>query len=856
MSLKPGARLGPYEIRAPLGAGGMGEVYRARDARLARDVALKVLPAGLTEDPDRLRRFEQEARAAGALNHPNTLAIYDVGTHEGFPYIVSELLTGETLRERLRGPALTIPRVIDYSMQIANGLAAAHGRGIVHRDLKPENLFVTRDGVVKILDFGIAKLLQSREPRPEGDGTATVLPGTDAGLILGSAGYMSPEQVRGDAVDHRSDIFSFGAFIYEMAYGRRAFAGESAVETMTAILKDDPFNRAAGDRNVPLGLERIIRHCLEKRAEDRFQATRDLAFDLEALSMPTGPDGSLVVPRRASQPYRIALGVVAALALTGLAVVAGARLLPRRIPTYHQLTFRQGWIGSARFAGDGSTVVYGAAWDGRPLQVYAVRPGSPESRSLPLPPGDLLSVSSKGELAVSLGRRYVEGWATVGTLAHVPLEGGAPREVLEEVQEADWAPGRDELAVVRVANAKTRLEYPIGNVVYQTSGWITHARFSPRGDRIAFLEHPAYADDRGDVVTFGLDGGKRVLSRGWSSIQGVGWSPDGEEVWFTAEKFGESRRLHAVSLGGKERLLAEVAGDLWLQDVSKDGRALVIHDRMRTGILGRGPSDAQERDLSWLDYSYVTDLSRDGTSILFTEYSSGVGPTYAVYMRRTDGSPAVRLADGLSATLSPDARWALVLTLEPPGRLLLVPTGPGQPKPLTDGTLNCLAACWISTDRILVMANESERSPRLFVGDLEGRFRPIAPEGVTIPMWGNPVSPDGRTVAAQDANEGIRLFATDAGEPRHVEGSKVGDRPIQWSEDGRSLYVWAKGTLPAKVFRIEVSTGRRQLWREFMPSDPAGIVQIETLVLTPDERAYAYTYERSLDELYVIEGLR
>ena len=282
MPLTSGTRLGPYEIQSPLGAGGMGEVYRARDARLNRDVAIKILPASFSADPDRLQRFAQEARAAAALNHANILSIYDIGDDRGAPYVVSELLEGETLRDRLRNSALTSRKAIEYAQQIARGLAAAHEKGIVHRDLKPENLFITNDGHVKILDFGLAKFT-----RPEADlsdEAPTIQVATEAGTVLGTAGYMSPEQVRGKPADSRSDIFSFGAILYEMLSGKRAFHGDSAADTMSAILKEEPPDLAETNRNVSPALERIVRHCLEKNPAERFQSARDVAFNLEALT--------------------------------------------------------------------------------------------------------------------------------------------------------------------------------------------------------------------------------------------------------------------------------------------------------------------------------------------------------------------------------------------------------------------------------------------------------------------------------------------------------------------------------------------------------------------------------------------
>src|SRR6478672_10833823 len=319
MTLETGTKLGRYEIRAKVGAGGMGEVYRARDEKLNRDVAIKVLPAELSENADRLHRFEQEAQAAGALNHPNILAIYDVGANGTAPYVVSELLEGESLRDRLDHGPLPHRKAIDYATQIAKGLAAAHDKGIVHRDLKPDNVFVTRDGRVKILDFGLAKMTEPGVTVDAETALAHATPKTSAGTVLGTVGYMSPEQVRGQTVDHRSDIFSFGVVLYEMLTGQRAFQGDSAVETMNAILKEDPAPAGNGGQAMPPALDRIVLHCLEKNPEERFQSARDVAFDIESLSSLSSQ--ALIdtpTPHR-GRPLRHA-------ALAALAIAAGAAL--------------------------------------------------------------------------------------------------------------------------------------------------------------------------------------------------------------------------------------------------------------------------------------------------------------------------------------------------------------------------------------------------------------------------------------------------------------------------------------------------------------------------------------------------
>src|SRR5277367_1526199 len=352
MALTPGTKLGPYEIQSPVGAGGMGEVYRARDARLNRDVAIKILPASFSTDPERLQRFAQESRAAAALNHPNILSIFDIGEERGAPYVVSELLEGETLRDRLRNGLLTSRKAIDYAQQIASGLAAAHEKGIVHRDLKPENLFITDDGRAKILDFGLAKFT-----RPEADTSGdapTQQIATDAGTVMGTVGYMSPEQVRGKPADPRSDIFAFGAILYEMLSGKRAFHGESSVETMSAILKEEPPDLAETNRNVSPALERIVRHCLEKNPAERFQSARDVAFNLEALTdiSSSSRGGVRAIPEEPSTRHWLIPAVAGLLVLASWAAIYrfAHRTVDVSNPTFHEVTFRNGTIWAARFA--------------------------------------------------------------------------------------------------------------------------------------------------------------------------------------------------------------------------------------------------------------------------------------------------------------------------------------------------------------------------------------------------------------------------------------------------------------------------------------------------------------------------
>ena len=872
MGLAAGTTLGPYEVVAPLGAGGMGEVYRARDSRLGREVAVKVLPASASTDPERLKRFEQEARATGLLNHPNILTVYDTGVHNGAPYVVSELLEGETLRERVRGGALSPRKAIEIARQIAQGLAAAHEKGIVHRDLKPENLFITRDSRVKILDFGLAKL--TAEAGLKSSGSASLLqqetaamtvdaPLTSPGVALGTVGYMSPEQVRGEAADHRADIFAFGAILYEMLAGGRAFQKDSSVETMAAILKEEPPDLTLKNPDLPPALERVVRHCLEKHPEDRFQSARDLAFNLDTVSNLSGPS-SAALRARLERPSRrkMAVGLAAALLLAGVlagAFVAGMRKGRGPAPVFHQLTYRRGSINMARFAPDGQTVVYDAAWDGEPVRLFSMQAESPESRAQDLPPSGLLSISKSGDMAISLGQRPMGGFTSLGTMARAPLGGGAARELLENVEWADWLPDGAELVIVRTVEGLNRLELPAGKVLYQTSGWISHPRVSPRGEWVAFLDHPARGDDAGLVAVVDRQGDKKVLTGSYSTAEGLAWSPSGEEVWYTAAKEGSARALRAVDRKGRERVVLRVPGSLTLLDIASDRRVLLKQDTSRVGIVVRPPGEDKDRDLSWFDWSLLRDLSSDGKKILFDETGEAGGSKLGVFLRPTDGSPAIRLGDGVGMGLSPDGKWAL--SLSPQSRdLVLLPTGPGGPRTLERGTLGQYH--WVSWfpdgRRVLIYGNETSRPPRLYVQDIEvGSPKAITPEGVGLGFGGSIISPDGQWIAAPDVEQMLSLYpVTGEGKPRRVPGTQPREWVARWSGDGRMLYVGSRGRIPLSIFKVEVATGRRQLWREVAPPDPAGLAALMAFHVTPDEKAYAYSYARILSELYLVEGLK
>jgi eukaryotic-like serine/threonine-protein kinase len=853
-----GTKLGPYEIAALIGSGGMGEVYRARDTRLLRDVALKILPASFTNDPDRLRRFEQEARAVAALNHPNIVSVYDVGEANGIHYIVSELLDGESLRQRIPAAGLPARKAIELAVQLAHGLAAAHEQGIVHRDLKPENIFVLRNGRLKILDFGLAKLRQVHSAADTTTGATVFATETGAGQVLGTVGYMSPEQVRGSAVDHRSDIFSFGGILYEMLTGQRAFKRSTSAETMTAILNEDPQDfpsRTTGA--IAPALERIVRHCLEKQPGQRFQSAHDVAFDLESVS---GISGAAVTKSvSARNPWIRPAAAILVLLLAGAALGAWFRpAAPALRPKAVRITFRRGTIWTARFTPDGN-LIYDSSWDGRNPSLYSAHPGSTESRPLDSTASNILAVSPSGELAVGTKRRFVEGFEFAEMLARSPQGGGAPRDVVDGVEYADWSPDGSALAVVRRVAGKVRLEYPLGKVLYETPGWVSHARISPDGKLVAFVDHPFSRDDTGSVAIVDRSGAKKMISSQFVSLQGLAWYPSGDEIWFTGTKSGSSRELRAVTLGGKDRLVYLGTGTLTLQDISKDGRVLFTRDDWRAGSIGLAPGAAKETDLSWHDWTIARDLSDDGELMSFDESGEAGGETGAFYVRPTDGSPAVRLGEGLAPTLSPDGKWVLAMIPATNGRRVLTqfPTGAGESRTIDTANVQVHLAYFFPDGRHILEVGSTVdgHGLRLWVQDLDGGApRPLSPEGTDFRYRGG-ISHDGKKVAALDQERKAIIYDVAGGPPTFVPGALDGDEPVQWTKDEKSL-VMGRTEIPNRVFTIDLATGQRKEWKTFSALDPTGLLDNAPPIFSRDLKTYIYSYSRITSDLYVLDGLK
>ncbi len=833
----------------------MGEVFRARDERLGRDVALKLIRPSSSDNPDHLRRFEQEARAAASLNHPNVLAIYDVGFAGTSPYIVTELLEGKTLRQRLLEGPMAVREAADCALQIANGLNAAHKRHIVHRDLKPENLFLTNEGRVKILDFGVAKLQPSPEENRTVENLTTV---TKNGAVVGTVAYMAPEQLRGKAVDHRCDIFSFGAILYEMLSGHRAFRGETEVDTMTAVLREEPAEAPLAEAAIPPPYRDVVRYCLEKEPENRFQSVKDLAFALQTLSGSSSGSAVLFSPPKRTTRWALPWAVAGILAVATLLLIALQFRASAPPPTYRRLTFEEGTVYSARFSADERAIVYGAAWNGKPIQLFSTVGNSLLAQPLNLNDADLLAISHTNDLAILTHGRHNGQLETIGgMLATSPLAGSSPREVLFDVRWADWGPD-GKLAVVHPSGTQSRLEYPIGNVIYQTGGWISHIRFSPDGSKIAFLNHPVLWDDSGSVCVVDSTGhGKiQVLTPQWELTDGLAWRPTGKEVWFTAAAQGNTANLMAVTLSGKTRVLLDLPDGIAIEDIASDGRVLVSLRSKRLGMAAGTLGSKDDVELSWHDWNIAKDISSDGQFVLFEDASEAAGSKYAVALRRLDGTLPERLGDGSGGGLSPDGKWAISFSSKTPAEVSLLPIGPGEPRSLNQTGLEHVQSGWArflpDGQQVMVSGNQHGEALRCYLLDLGGANpRAITPPGTRC----GPSSPDGRFVAGAGLGGTRTLYPVAGGGERAIPGLESNFVAVQWSQDGSVLYGYIEGELPARIFKVEIATGKRSVLQELRPAEPAGVVMIAPIVVSRDGTRFAYSYNQTLSVLYLVSGL-
>ncbi len=844
-----GRALGPYQLRLKIGAGGMGEVYRAWDERLGRWVAVKVLSARIADSPEQIRRLEREGRAAASITHPNVVTVHDSGSADGVPYIVSELIEGESLRSLIDRQGLARPVALELGLQLARGLAAAHGREVIHRDLNPRNIVITSDGILKILDFGLAKLA--------GPGAEVTAEQTSPGAVLGTAGYLSPEQARGEPAGPTGDLFAVGAILYEMLTGERAFDGATFAERLTAVLRDTPRRLASGE----LGeVGPVIARCLEKDPRRRLQSAQDLVFVLSGLIEGRPPLAPSLAPTGISRRRFLtgcATGVgggVLAGAAAGVLASRGAStraLIPPSL-TYRPLSFRHGRILTSRLTPDGSSLVYAAAWDEEPIAVFTQRLGGGGVRTLELPPADVLAVSSRGELALSLGRHFVEGLHTSGQLAVAPLERGAPRILADDVQDADFTPDGASLALVRRGGAGFRLELPAGHVLLETAGWLSCPRVSPDGTRVACLEHPSAGDDAGALVVVDrATRDRRALGGAWASANGVAWTRGGRALWLTAARLGGINDLHEVTLDGRERLLARTIGRMRLHDVAASGSAVLTQDdwRLRMMVGGAG----RERDLSLSDISFVADVSADGKTLVFAELGDAQGTSDGAYLRPTAGGSALRLGDGMPLSLSADGRRLLTLLPGQPPRLVVHAIDAGEGLPLPLGEVASLTwARWAGGGRVVLGGAANGSPPRLWVlADQGTRPVPLTAPGVCGPGY---VSPDGTQVAF--ITEDGRLLRVGVGAPAEaiVTPGRFPDQIVcGWHATRNEVFAHTRGRMPMRVHRIDPVTGRSAAHVEISPP-LLGRRGLDRLVLSAAGDVYAYSYGQELSRQYLLEG--
>jgi len=874
-----GETIGPYEVLSQLGSGAMGVVYLAQDGRLGRKIALKLLPSQFTNDKDRLRRFQQEARSASALNHPNILTVYEVEQRDGLHYIATEFVDGVTLRQHMQAQRMNLDQVLNIAIQVAGALHAAHAAGIAHRDIKPENIMIRSDGYIKVLDFGLAKLTESELSPASAE--------TNPGVVMGTPRYMSPEQARGLDVDLRTDIFSLGTVIYELVTGKLPFEGETTSDVIAALIKDEPEPMRASVPDLPVEFEQVVTKALVKDRGLRYQTIAELLSALQGLKdriksdgLVYTNDGSLdaqtIKTRTATDPQAkqktervslskgwtltIALGLIVVVGVVTVLSFRRRSQLVKNSPsvkekieaTSRQLTNRDGFISAARFGPDGKRVVYSAGFDGKPLDLFYNNGETAEFRPAGIESASLKSVSHSGKIAVLVNFELSWSDGRKGTLLILPAGGGKPlMPPIEGVDDAAFAPD-DTFAIFRSGFGGQQLEYPAGTVLYKSPGWMSYPRFSPKGDKIAFFEHPL-GDYSGSLAVFDLASKQKTdLLTDWQALKGLAWNPMTNDIWFGGSKVNKTARINSVSLSGQvqEKLYWLPAQNARVEDISDDGRILINRGTSNhtTVIMLSGKSQAEiDTRGAW---STSADISADGKTLLFYQWgyeSSDGSDVSGVYLQRLDGSGPVKLGPGKALALSPDGKWALALQpSKPQPQLILLSTSLGQPKPLSNARIKeyHFASFFPDGKQILFTGVEARENAeiRSFIQDVNtGQVYPLTEEG-TIALR---VSPDGeRVIILQDNSYYIQRL--DGGEPKEIPGLEPDDEPIQWSADGRAVFVKAAGDFATKIYRVNLSTGERREWQNIDPQNKVGHVGLEVnpggILITPDGKVCIYTY--------------
>jgi hypothetical protein len=858
-----GQTISHYHVLAPYGD--REGVYKAEDTLSGQPVQLRFLPKEAVEDQKSFARFQHIARMIAALSHPRIAPIFDLSEWEGCPFLVTELPEGGTLAQRITQKLTRFSDVLDLCEQVADALDAAHSAGVIHGGLRPASIQLTRKGEVRVADFGLAVLVAAA-------------PGEHS--VPSPSCYEAPEQVRGEEADARSDLFALGVILYEMATLQPPFKGEGPAAVRQAILEEDPTPPSRVNPDLPARFDEIVVKAIEKDRRLRYQVAAELRTDLRRLrrdwetervaaaraamaetvmAEATKREGSSLLGRAAGASSRskrsTALTIAAGLFLAGAAGAIASRLLrrsPQPLPMIlHPLTFGRGRVDSARFAPGGQTIFYTAQWDSDPPQVFSVSPGAAESVPLGMNDAEVLAVSPSKELAVLTGLRVSAG-GVEGNLENVALAGGAGQPLLSDAEAGDWSPAGRGIAVVRHVGRMDRLEYPIGKVLAASDGWIGDPRFSPAGDQIAFVVHPQLADEAGSVNVVDLGGKQRQLTEDWANLRGLAWSPEGNEIWFTASRYG-GRQLYAVSLEGKMRQVMASPGSLHLDDIAPDGRVLLSRDDARMEVAEIGSGQKSGTDLSWLNGTELCDVSADGKTFLYEQQGPATGDGNSIYVRQSGAPSALRLGTGRALALSPDGKQVLAETAGANRHLVVLPVGRGESVNLPVVDVTHLWAAWLPGGKQFVfLGREQGHRLRLFVEDVVGGPpRSISPAGVGSSAA---LSPDGREVAAMGPDGKGYVYPTSGGLVPTFRGLTPGDTILGWSAYSRAIYI-AEGSLPVSIFRLSLASGAKTLLWKIAPADPAGVMRLRTIRVTPDGRFCFFSYRRTLSQLYLADGL-
>jgi serine/threonine protein kinase len=848
-----------YTIERELGVGGMATVYLAEDLKHDRKVAIKVLKPELAAVLG-ADRFVQEIKTTAALQHPNILPLFDSGTADGFLYYVMPFVEGETLRTKLdRDTQLGIGESVRITVEVADALDYAHRHGVVHRDIKPENILL-HDARPMVADFGIALAVSAAAGGRM----------TETGLSLGTPHYMSPEQATAEKdITPRSDIYSLATVLYEMLTGNPPFTGASAQQIIMKIVTEEPVPVTRLRKSVPPNVAAAVSKALEKVPADRFDTAKAFAEALEnphfttaaATSAASSASNARSFGAFVQNPWAWAVFVLAPCAVLGTWAATRAT---RSSSTLHfsQLTYDVRAIYNARFAPDGKTIVFSAAGATGPTpRLYVIRPDNPDPAPLGPDSVHLLSVSSTGELAVLT--HAVAGFHRLfsGTLSILPLGSESPRELENHVRDADWAPNGTDLAIIRDTNDVDHLEYPEGTVIAQSSGYLSDARVSPSGDAVAYMQHPVKDDDRGVVLIVDRTGHKLAQSIDYGGIEGMAWRPDGQAVRFTVSSGPSAGVVREMTRAGAERTALANAGGLTVQDESATGRMLVTQDEFPTEAFAKGPGAAAEKNFGIRDFSATPTLTDDGKYLAFSDQGSRGGANYTLFLRKTDGSPELRLGEGSPLGFSADGKFVLADVPSTPPRLMLYPTGAGQSRQLKIGTFDALDyqggndVVFDHDSRFFICGIRPKAQGRCYVGSVDGdSVTPFTTPGVERGL----ISPDGKSVLAVGP-QGPVLFTVDGGASRPARGFKPGDLPIRWSPDGKELWVLhstVDSALTMPVYRVNPETGARARLMTIIPQDQNGLRSVGDLTLANDPRVYAYTRFNYTSLLFTVDGVK